>query len=384
MCFYYLQEKQCDKPINQMEQFISFIRKEWFHIIRDRKTLFILFGMPLVQIIIFGFALTNEVKNAHIAVLDLSGDQVTTRIYSELAASSNFEIVESLHSYDQIDASLKSGKVKMVVVFPCNFKQDLMHNKYVQIQLIADASDPNTATTLVNYASAIIQDFQMNYFGYTLPLVIQPQLRMLYNPQLKGEFNFVPGVMALVLMLVSTMMTSIAVVREKELGTMEILLTSPVKPILIIIAKTIPYLLLSLVNISSILLLSVFVLKLEIQGSVLLLFGLSTLFTFTCLSLGLLISSSTSSQQTAMLISLMGLFLPTIMLSGFMFPIENMPIPLQVISNIVPAKWYYYIVRSIMIKGLGLHAIWKETLILFGMTIFFLTLSIKKFKIRLG
>jgi hypothetical protein len=192
MCFYYLQEKQCDKPINQMEQFISFIRKEWFHIIRDRKTLFILFGMPLVQIIIFGFALTNEVKNAHIAVLDLSGDQVTTRIYSELAASSNFEIVESLHSYDQIDASLKSGKVKMVVVFPCNFKQDLMHNKYVQIQLIADASDPNTATTLVNYASAIIQDFQMNYFGYTLPLVIQPQLRMLYNPQLKGEFNFVP------------------------------------------------------------------------------------------------------------------------------------------------------------------------------------------------
>lgn len=367
-----------------MEQFISFIRKEWFHIIRDKKTLFILFGMPIVQIIIFGFALTNEVKNAHIAVLDLSGDPVTTRITSELDASTNFEIVETLYSYNQIDAALKSGKIKMVVVFPAQFNQDLMHSKNVQIQLIADASDPNTATTLVNYSSAIIQDFQMNYFGYTLPLVIQPQLRMLYNPQLKGEFNFVPGVMALVLMLVSTMMTSIAVVREKELGTMEVLLTSPVKPILIIITKTVPYLLLSLVNISSILLLSVFVLKLDIQGNVLLLFSLSTLFTFTCLSLGLLISSSTSSQQTAMLISLMGLFLPTIMLSGFMFPIENMPIPLQVISNIVPAKWYYYIVRSVMIKGLGLQTIWKETLILLGMTVFFLTLSIKKFKIRLG
>ena len=211
-----------------------------------------------------------------------------------------------------------------------------------------------------------------------------PEIRMLYNPQLKGAFNFVPGVMAMVLMLVSTMMTSIAIVREKELGTMEILLASPLKPLLIIISKTIPYLFLSLINISTILLLSVFVLDLPINGSLFLLVSLSMLFAVTCLSLGILISSSTNSQQVAMLISLMGLFLPTIMLSGFMFPIENMPLPMQFISNLVPAKWYFYIVKDVMIKGLGIGSIWKEVLVLFGMTMFFLVISIKKFKLRLS
>ena len=185
-------------------------------------------------------------------------------------------------------------------------------------------------------------------------------------------------------MLVSTMMTSIAIVKEKELGTMEVLLASPLRPLLIIISKTIPYLFLSLINITTILLLSVFVLDLPINGSVFLLVILSMLFAITCLSLGILISSSTNSQQVAMLISLMGLFLPTIMLSGFMFPIENMPLPMQFISNLVPAKWYFYIVKDVMIKGLGIGSIWKEVLVLFGMTIFFLVISIKKFKLYLS
>jgi ABC-2 type transport system permease protein len=208
-------------------------------------------------------------------------------------------------------------------------------------------------------------------------------MRMLYNPQLKGSYNFVPGVMAMVLMLVCAMMTSISIVREKELGTMEIILVSPIVPIRVIIAKMVPYFLLSAVNIASILLLSVFVLDVPIQGNLVLLVGECLLFTITVLALGLLISSIADSQQVAMLISLMGLFLPTIMLSGFMFPVENMPIPLQVISNIVPAKWFYYIVKNVMIKGLTFSYIWKETLILVGMTIFFMVVSIRKFKIRL-
>lgn len=214
-------------------------------------------------------------------------------------------------------------------------------------------------------------------------MAIETEMRMLYNPQLKGSYNFVPGVMAMVLMLVCAMMTSISIVREKELGTMEVILVSPIVPIRVIIAKMVPYFLLSAVNIGSILLLSVFVLDVPIQGNLGLLIGECLLFTVTVLALGLLISSAANSQQVAMLISLMGLFLPTMMLSGFMFPVENMPIPLQVISNLVPAKWFYYIMRDVMIKGLSLDYVWKETLILAGMTLFFMVVSIKKFKTRL-
>jgi ABC-2 type transport system permease protein len=206
---------------------------------------------------------------------------------------------------------------------------------------------------------------------------------MLYNPQLKGAPNFVPGVMALVLMLVSVLMTAIAIVKEKETGTMEILLVSPFKPAYVILAKAIPYLLLSLVNISSILLLSVYVLELPIQGNLLLLFGESILFIITCLTLGIFISIRTNSQQAAMLISMMGMLLPTMLFSGFMFPIENMPLPLQWFSNLIPAKWYYIIVKSIMIKGLGFMVIWKETLILLGITIFLFMMSLASFKTRL-
>jgi ABC-2 type transport system permease protein len=207
---------------------------------------------------------------------------------------------------------------------------------------------------------------------------------MLYNPQLKGEHNFVPGVMALVLMLVCVMMTAISIVREKETGTMEILLVSPFKPLLVIFSKAIPYLILSLVNVSSILVISVFVLDLPVNGSIILLFAESILFIITCLSLGLLISVKTQSQQVAMLISLMGMLLPTLLFSGFMFPIENMPKPLQWLSNIIPAKWFYIIVKSIMIKGVGIAAVWKETLILMGITIVLVAVSLKNFKIRLA
>jgi ABC-2 type transport system permease protein len=217
-----------------------------------------------------------------------------------------------------------------------------------------------------------------------LPYTINTEVRMLYNPQLKGAYNFVPGVMAMVLMLVCTMMTAITIVREKELGTMEVLLVSPIQPLKIVIAKAVPYLLLSMLNITSILVLSVFVLEVPVNGSLMLLVFESILFTLTCLAFGLLISAATDSQQTAMFISLTAMFLPTIMLSGFMFPIENMPLPLRLLSNVVPAKWYYSIVKSVMIKGLTLTAIWKETLILTGMTIILLLLSIKKFKIRLA
>jgi ABC-2 type transport system permease protein len=366
-------------------QFISFVKKEFYHIFRDRRTLFILLGMPIVQIIIFGFALTNEVKNAKFAVLDQSKDVATNQIISELDASRYFDIFKSVNSYKEIEHLFRKGEVKLAIVFPPSFNSDLEHFNTTHVQLVADASDPNTATTVTGYATAIIKDYQQRLMhDKKLPYTINTTARMLYNPQLKGAYNFVPGVMAMVLMLVCTMMTAITIVREKETGTMEIMLVSPMQPLIIIIAKAVPYLLLSIINITSILLLSVFVLEVPINGSVVILMSEGILFTITCLSFGLLISSVTESQQMAMFISLTGMFLPTVMLSGFMFPIENMPLPLRVVSNIVPARWFYEIVKSVMIKGLSLGNVWKQTAILVAMTIALIALSIKKFKIRLA
>jgi ABC-2 type transport system permease protein len=304
---------------------------------------------------------------------------------TQLDASRYFELEKNLHSYNDIEDEFHKGKIKMAVVFPQHFNEDLQHFNKAQVQLIADASDPNVANTLTNYASAIIHDYQDRITNdRKLPYTINTELRMLYNPELKGVFNYVPGVMAMVLLLVCTMMTAITIVKEKEMGTMEVMLVSPMRPQMVVFAKAVPYLALSVVNISSILLLSVFVFEMPINGSLVLLLLESILFTLVSLSLGLLISSGAESQQTAMFISLVALFLPTVMLSGFMFPIENMPLPLRIISNVVPAKWYYSIVKSVMIKGVGIGAIWKETLILSGMMLFFLGNAIRRFKIRLA
>lgn len=364
--------------------FFAFVKKEFLHIWRDKRTTIILLGMPVIQIIIFGFALTNEVKNSKIAILDQSKDAAAISLINEIEASNYFEINQYLSSYSEIESAFRKGKIKLAIVIPNNFGEDLKHFNKTTVQLIADASDPNVANTLTNYATAVIIDYQNRITSnQKLPYTISTETRMLYNPQLKGAYNFVPGVMAMVLLLVCTMMTAITIVREKEMGTMEIMLVSPMKPQLVVFAKAVPYLLLSSINIASILLLSVYVLEVPINGSLLLLVLESLLFTLVSLALGLLISAGVDSQQSAMFISLVALFLPTVMLSGFMFPIENMPLPLRTISNIVPAKWYYSIVKSVMIKGLSIQGVWKETLVLCGMLFFFLAVAIKRFKIRL-
>ncbi len=367
-----------------MKQLFIFIKKEFKHVFRDQKTLLLLFGLPIAQILLFGFALTNEIKDSRIVVADYAGDGASQQLIERFRQNDSFVLEQSLLGADDIDEVFKQGIVKLAVVFPEQFEKSLIHEGKAQVQLIADATDPNTATTLTNYAQAIMRDFQVSYLGTASNLQIEVVTRNFYNPELRGTTNFVPGVMALVLLLVCVLMTSVSIVREKELGTMEILLVSPFNPLMVILAKAVPYLILSIINLTVILLLSVFLLDMPINGSIPLLFAVSTLLIMTALSLGLLISNSTNSQQEAMLISLMGMLLPTMMFTGFIFPIENMPVPLQVLSNIIPSKWYYIIVKDVMIKGLGFAAIWKETLILFGMTLFLLVVSIRKFKTRLA
>lgn len=366
-------------------QFLSFVRKEFSHVLRDRKTLLILFGLPVVQIIIFGFALTNEVKNARILVVDHARDEASAEIISRIGASRYFDLVSKPFRRGVIEETFREGDIKLAVVFPAGFGSDLLHLRHAALQVVADASDPNTANTLTQYLTSIVMDYRAGYLApHPSPVGITTEVRMLYNPQLKGAHNFVPGVMALVLMLVCVMMTAVSIVREKELGTMEVLLVSPFRPEWVLLSKAVPYFMLSLINVTTILLLSVFVLDLPVKGSVPLLFAESMLFIITSLALGLFISVRARTQQTAMLISLMGMLLPTLLFSGFMFPIENMPMVLQYVSNVVPAKWYYIIVKNIMIKGLGFSAVWKESLILLATALFFLALSMKKFKVRLA
>ena len=366
-----------------MKRFIGFIKKEFYHIFRDRRSLFILFGMPIVQILLFGFAITNEINNVDIAILDHSKDATTKEIINKIAASNYFS-VQLIKNEAAIEKAFQKGKVKAVINFEKDFSKKLTKENNATVQIITDATEPNTANTIVGYTNAIFQNYlQEINKEKTLPYNIGVESHMVYNQELKGVFMFVPGVMTIILMLVSAMMTSISITREKELGTMEILLVSPIKPFQVIIGKVVPYIFLSMINATLIILLSIFVFKVPVRGSFFLLGFESILFIITALTLGILISTISKTQQTAMMISMMGLMLPIILLSGFIFPISSMPIPLQIISNIIPAKWFVIIIKGIMLKGVGMSFIWKETLILLGMTLFFIAVSIKKYKIRL-
>ncbi|MFM2367989.1 MAG: hypothetical protein RL619_285 [Bacteroidota bacterium] len=367
-----------------MKRFIGFIKKEFYHIFRDKRTMFILFGMPIVQIMLFGFAITNEINNVNIAILDQSKDAETQKIINKIDASKYFNIEQEISSENQVESVFKKGKIKAVLVFENHFIKNLQTKKQAKVQVITDATDPNIANTITNYVNAILLNYtqQINKNNPS-SYQIQTQTQLYYNPELKSVFNFVPGVMTIILMLVSAMMTSISITREKELGTMEVLLVSPLKPFQVIIGKVFPYIFLSIINATIIILLSFFVFKMPIEGSLFLLTFESILFIITALSLGILISTISNSQQTAMMISLMGLMLPVIILSGFIFPISSMPMPMQIISNIIPAKWFIIIIKAILLKGASIAVIWKETLILLGMTVFFIALSIKKYKIRL-
>lgn len=371
--------------VTVMKQLVVFIRKEFYHVFRDRRTLLILFGLPTAQIMLFGYALSSEVKNISLAIVDFSKDVASQQIVGKIQSSTYFTIQQSTMSYGDMERAFLEGKIKAALVFPTDFYDDLQHVKKAQIQIITDASDPNTATTITNYLTRIVGDYQqeMNQDA-KVPYQIITEMRMLYNPDMNGSLNFIPGVLALILMIVCTTLTSVSIVREKELGTMEVLLVSPFRPILVLVAKAVPYLVLSLLDFLLILVLAVFVLDVPIRGSVSLLFAESTLFIICCLSLGLMISNVTSSQQVAMLVSMMGMMLPTILFTGFIFPLENMPLPLQIIANVVPSRWYYLIVKAIMLKGLGFGAVWKETLILMSMTLVLLGISLKNFNIRLA
>ncbi len=368
-----------------MNRFLGFVKKEFLHIFRDYRTLFILFGIPAAQILIFGFAVSTDIKNAGVAFLDLSHDEVTRKLSDKIISSGFFKKTGDLLDYQDVDRVFRQGRTKAVIIFEANFGRRLISEGKASLSIIADGSEPNTATLITNYTSAIVNDFNAEFAGpsFSGTVKIQPEVKMFYNPNLKSHFMFVPGVITLILILISALMTSVTITREKEFGTMEVLLVSPLRPIQIILGKVMPYFILSFINVLMILALSWFVFNLPVKGSLLLLLSESMLYILMSLSLGILISTVSDTMQQAIFISLIGLMLPTILLSGFIFPIENMPEIYNYVSLLMPPRYFIIIIKSIMIKGTGFLYIWKETLVLMAMTAVFIALSVRKFKIRL-
>jgi ABC-2 type transport system permease protein len=364
--------------------FIAFIQKEFRHIFRDKRTLIILFGIPIAQVLLFGFVITNELKNVKIAIWDRSHDAQTRRLTQKILSSGFFNFETEIFQEKDIENAFKSGKIKEVIVFEEEFAKKLQNNHVAAVQLIADASDANSANMVINYTSGIIAEYTNELNANIIqPLQIVPKIRMLYNEELRDVYLFIPGIMAMILMLLSAMMTSISVAREKESGTLEILLVSPLNPIQIILGKVTPYFLLSFINAVVILLIAFFIFDMPIFGNITLLMSETMLFILLALSLGILISTIAPNQQTAMMVSMFALMLPTILLSGFIFPIENMPQILQYFAALMPPKYFIIILKNVMLKGTGIAFVWKETLTLMGMTLLFIGLSVKQFKIRL-
>lgn len=346
-----------------MKQFVSFVIKEAKHILRDKRTMLILFGMPIVMMLIFGFAITNDVRNVRTVVVTSQMDYQTQQAVERLAASEYFTITTTVPTPRDAELMIRSQNADLALVF----------SKDHAIQFIVDGSDPNMAQQWTTYAQQVIVNSHLS--------IINSQL--LYNPRMKSAYNFVPAIMGMLLLLICAMMTSVSIVREKERGTMEVLLVSPVKPLMIIVAKVVPYLLLALVILTVILLMSATVLDVPLQGSLGWILMVSLIYILLALSLGLLISNIAQTQFVALLVSAMVLLLPTVMLSGMLFPVESMPTVLQWISAIIPPRYYIQAMRKLMIMGVGIQEVWREVVVLIGMTALLLTISLAKFNKRL-
>ncbi len=366
-----------------MKQFRSFVLKEFRQIFRDRRTLLILLGMPLMLVLLLGYAIKTELNDVRMVVLDPSKDAETQRVVERFRASKYFTVVGEVDNQGQVNAIFKEGDVDLVLAFSSHFADDLMRGG-AAIQLIADGTDPNQASMLTMYAQSVLSSYREELAErYPVPMQVRVETRMLYNPQMESAYNFVPGVMGIVLMLICAMMTSVAIVREKESGTMEVLLASPLKPLQIILSKATPYFVLSVTNIVTILLLAVFLMDVPIRGSLFWLAVVSALFVLVALALGLMISALVSSQMAALLLSGIGLMMPTLIFSGLIFPIESMPAVLRWIPDFIPARWYISAVRKIMIEGVGVDCFAKELGIIVLMAVALTVVALKKFKVRL-
>jgi ABC-2 type transport system permease protein len=366
-----------------MSALTGLLRKETYHIVRDRRTLIVLIALPIVQVVLFGFAIRNDVDRVRLAIVDPSPDSNTLALRGRFAATDLFTTVAVLPRTDTVDALFRTGRAQVAVVFPDAFAEDVQRGD-AQVQVVVDATEPNTASLVQNYAIAVIQSYDHESGGAAVHVAITPRVRTRFNPTRESVNLFVPGLMAFVLTIISSLMTAITLSREKETGTLETLLVSPLQPVEIIIGKVAPYLVIGVIAVIAVIAEARFVFGVPIRGNVALLLGEGLLFILVSLSLGILVSARTSSQRVAMMGAMVGTMLPTMLLSGFIFPVESMPAPLRILSYVVPGRWFVTIARGVMLKGIGLEYLWRETLVLAAMAAVLLVASVRSFKERLG
>jgi drug efflux transport system permease protein len=366
------------------------LQKEVFHILRDRRTLIVLIALPVVQVVLFGFAIRTDIDGVRLAVVDPAPDYTTTALRDRFASAGVFRTVSVVARTADLEPLFQNGQAQQAIVFKPGFAADLARGEPAQILIVTDATEPNTGSLLQAYAQAVIDGYQRELSASATPsvvrasrIVITPDVRVRFNPTRASSNLFVPGRMAFVLTIVSSMMTAISITREKETGTMEAMLVSPLRPLEIIVGKVAPYLAIGFVSAIAIIVEAQLVFRVPLRGSLLLLLFEAALFILVSLSLGMLVSARTSSQRLAMMAALLGTMLPNVLLSGFIFPVESMPWLLRMLSNIVPGRWFVAIARGIMLKGVGLAYVWQETLILAVMAAVLLAASVHSFKERL-
>ena len=348
-----------------MKQFFSFVLKEARHILRDQRTMLILFGMPVVLMLLFGFAITTDVRNVRTVVVTSQMSPQTQQAVERLAASEYFTITATVATPQEAEQLIRRQRADLAIIFA---------PRHEGLQLMVDGADPNMAQQWTNYAQQVLVNRSSSVINS----------KLLYNPQMRSAYNFVPAIMGMLLMLICAMMTSISIVREKEKGTMEVLLVSPVRPLMVVVAKAVPYLVLAILILTTILLMAHFVLDVPLVGSLFWIVGVSIIYILLALSLGLLISNIAQTQLVALLLSAMVLLMPVVMLSGMLFPVESMPQVLQWVAAIVPPRYYIEAMRKLMIMGVGIHEVAREVIILSLMTLFLLTVALVKFKTRLA
>ena len=363
--------------------FIAILQKEVRHILRDPMTLLFILMIPIVLVMLFGYTIKNEINNANISVLDHAQGSHSKQLISGLTASGYFSVVEYLDSEKDIESFFQKGTGSMVVVIPADFEETIIGNKHGKIQLVVDASDLNVSATLVSYANEVIAKYQSTLSTTMETQTVDIRLKMQYNPQLESAYMFIPGNIALIMVLITSLMTSITLSKERETGSWRMLAITPANQFVIVLGKIIPYMVLSLICTAMVIVLGILIFKMPMHGSIALLLLLCFLFMFTACALGVLTSVFTNTQQVAMLICMLGLFLPTLLLSDFIFPIENMPMVLQIFSHIVPAKWFILAMRDIMIKGAGLELLWLPVTILLGLNLLLMGLSIRRLSKRI-
>ena len=356
-----------------MNQFIAFIIKETRHILRDKRTMLVLFGIPIIEMLLFGFAISTDVRNVRTAVVLTTVNHKTQQMVEKLGANEYFNILYKVRTTREAESLIRHQKADIAVVF--SEKSNSL------VQIITDGADPSMAQMYANYATQILQE---DWLSLRSPNVVSSfftlHSSLLYNPQMRSSYNFVPGIMGIILMLICAMMTSVSIVREKERGTMDVLTVSPVRPLTIILAKAVPYLVFAFVILTAILLIAKYVLMVPLAGSLFWIYVVSGIYILLALSLGLLISTIAETQLVALLASAMMLMMPCILLSGMIYPVESMPEILQYVSAVIPPRYYISAMRKLLVMGVGIDKVVTEVAVLAGMAAVLFAAALLKVK----